>query len=109
MILGGLQRASPQPKRIMTLALPFRFYRNVHINNINGQAPKLLYMQHASIWVRLSYENSPLFSFAFSPCGGLQGIMPGGVSSPVRAFKSVGGNPIVFDRVKGAYAYDVDG
>ncbi len=38
-----------------------------------------------------------------------QGIMPGGVSSPVRAFKSVGGNPIVFDRVKGAYAWDVDG
>lgn len=34
--------------------------------------------------------------------------MPGGVSSPVRAFKSVGGNPVVFDRVKGAYAYDVD-
>jgi glutamate-1-semialdehyde 2,1-aminomutase len=34
--------------------------------------------------------------------------MPGGVSSPVRAFKSVGGNPIVFDRVKGAYAWDVD-
>lgn len=35
--------------------------------------------------------------------------MPGGVSSPVRAFKSVGGNPVVFDRVKGAYAWDVDG
>ena len=36
-------------------------------------------------------------------------LMPGGVSSPVRAFKSVGGEPIVFDRVKGAYAWDVDG
>jgi len=35
--------------------------------------------------------------------------MPGGVSSPVRAFKSVGGEPIVFDKVKGAYAWDVDG
>ncbi|WP_421655493.1 aminotransferase class III-fold pyridoxal phosphate-dependent enzyme [Leptothermofonsia sp. ETS-13] len=35
--------------------------------------------------------------------------MPGGVSSPVRAFKSVGGQPIVFDRVKGAYVWDVDG
>ena len=34
--------------------------------------------------------------------------MPGGVSSPVRAFKSVGGSPVVFDRVKGAYAWDVD-
>ena len=37
-----------------------------------------------------------------------QALMPGGVSSPVRAFKSVGGQPIVFDRVKGPYAWDVD-
>ena len=36
-------------------------------------------------------------------------LLPGGVNSPVRAFKSVGGGPIVFDRVKGAYAFDVDG
>jgi glutamate-1-semialdehyde 2,1-aminomutase len=35
--------------------------------------------------------------------------MPGGVNSPVRAFKSVGGEPIVFERVKGSYAFDVDG
>lgn len=35
--------------------------------------------------------------------------MPGGVSSPVRAFKSVGGQPIVFDRVKGCRAWDIDG
>ncbi|MDJ0554611.1 MAG: glutamate-1-semialdehyde 2,1-aminomutase [Microcoleaceae cyanobacterium MO_207.B10] len=40
---------------------------------------------------------------------GAQKLMPGGVSSPVRAFKSVGGQPIVFDRVKGAYIWDVDG
>jgi glutamate-1-semialdehyde 2,1-aminomutase len=38
-----------------------------------------------------------------------QKLMPGGVSSPVRAFKSVGGQPIVFDHVKGAYIWDVDG
>ncbi len=38
-----------------------------------------------------------------------QNLMPGGVSSPVRAFKSVGGQPIVFDRVGGAYIWDVDG
>lgn len=38
-----------------------------------------------------------------------QSLMPGGVNSPVRAFKSVGGQPIVFDRVKGAYIWDVDG
>lgn len=37
-----------------------------------------------------------------------QKLMPGGVNSPVRAFKSVGGQPIVFDRVKGAYIWDAD-
>lgn len=35
--------------------------------------------------------------------------IPGGVNSPVRAFKSVGGTPIFIDRAKGAYLYDVDG
>jgi glutamate-1-semialdehyde 2,1-aminomutase len=38
-----------------------------------------------------------------------QTLIPGGVSSPVRAFKSVGGQPIVFDRVAGANIWDVDG
>lgn len=36
-------------------------------------------------------------------------LMPGGVSSPVRAFSSVGGGAVVFDRVKGSKAYDIDG
>jgi len=31
-----------------------------------------------------------------------QSLLPGGVNSPVRAFRSVGGGPIVFDRVKGS-------
>lgn len=35
--------------------------------------------------------------------------MPGGVNSPVRAFKSVGGQPIIFDSVKGCRMWDVDG
>jgi len=38
-----------------------------------------------------------------------QDLLPGGVNSPVRAFKSVGGQPIVFQRVKDAYAWDEDG
>ena len=38
-----------------------------------------------------------------------QKLMPGGVSSPVRAFKSVGGQPIVFEKVEGAHIWDVDG
>lgn len=36
-------------------------------------------------------------------------LMPGGVSSPVRAFKSVGGGAVVFDSVSGSKAVDVDG
>ena len=36
-------------------------------------------------------------------------LMPGGVSSPVRAFRSVGGTPRVIERAKGAYVTDVDG
>ncbi|HTE26303.1 glutamate-1-semialdehyde 2,1-aminomutase [Flavitalea sp.] len=35
--------------------------------------------------------------------------IPGGVNSPVRAFKSVGGNPIFIERAKGAYLFDADG
>lgn len=35
--------------------------------------------------------------------------IPGGVNSPVRAFKSVGGTPVFFKSAKGAYVTDVDG
>ncbi len=36
-------------------------------------------------------------------------VIPGGVNSPARAFKSVGGSPIVMDRANGPYLTDVDG
>lgn len=35
--------------------------------------------------------------------------IPGGVNSPVRAFDSVGGEPVMIDHAKGAYLYDVEG
>jgi glutamate-1-semialdehyde 2,1-aminomutase len=38
-----------------------------------------------------------------------QQSIPGGVNSPVRAFKSVGGTPLFIKQAKGAYLYDVDG
>ena len=38
-----------------------------------------------------------------------QKYIPGGVNSPVRAFKSVGGEPIFMQRAKGAYLWDADG
>lgn len=36
-------------------------------------------------------------------------VIPGGVNSPVRAFKSVGGTPLFIQKAKGAYLYDEDG
>ncbi len=49
------------------------------------------------------YNNSQsLFSRA-------QQSIPGGVNSPVRAFKSVGGTPVFMSKAKGAYLYDADG
>ena len=38
-----------------------------------------------------------------------QALLPGGVNSPVRAFKSVGGEPFFAARAEGAYLFDVDG
>jgi glutamate-1-semialdehyde 2,1-aminomutase len=38
-----------------------------------------------------------------------QQVIPGGVNSPVRAFKAVGGTPIFLTHAKGAYLYDEDG
>ena len=49
------------------------------------------------------YENSKrLFERA-------QKFIPGGVNSPVRAFRSVGGTPIFIKKAKGTYLYDADG
>ncbi|MBQ2003729.1 MAG: glutamate-1-semialdehyde 2,1-aminomutase [Peptococcaceae bacterium] len=36
-------------------------------------------------------------------------LIPGGVNSPVRAFKAVGDHPVFIERGEGAYLYDVDG
>jgi len=38
-----------------------------------------------------------------------QNHIPGGVNSPVRAFRAVGGTPVFFDKASGAYLYDVEG
>ena len=35
--------------------------------------------------------------------------IPGGVNSPVRAFKAVGGTPVFIDRSEGAYVFDCEG
>ncbi len=38
-----------------------------------------------------------------------QTLLPGGVDSPVRAFRAVGGQPLFIERGEGAYLYDMDG
>lgn len=38
-----------------------------------------------------------------------QQVIPGGVNSPVRAFKGVGGTPIFIEKAKGAYIFDTEG
>lgn len=38
-----------------------------------------------------------------------QKVIPGGVDSPVRAFKSVGGTPLFIQRGEGSYLFDIDG
>src|SRR5690349_175681 len=35
-------------------------------------------------------------------------VIPGGVNSPVRSFKGVGGEPLFISKAKGAYVYDQD-
>ena len=44
-----------------------------------------------------------------SPFIKAQKFIPGGVNSPVRAFKGVGGTPVFIDHASGAYLYDTDG
>jgi glutamate-1-semialdehyde 2,1-aminomutase len=50
----------------------------------------------------MNTKSSTLFTRA-------QNSIPGGVNSPVRAFKSVGGTPVFIKKAKGAYLFDEDG
>ena len=50
----------------------------------------------------MSSTNEGLFARA-------QQVIPGGVNSPVRSFRSVGGTPYFVDRAEGAHVYDVEG
>lgn len=65
---------------------------NYHEHNATNLAKKVMKYQ----------RSSALFAEA-------QKVIPGGVNSPVRAFKAVGGTPIFVEKAKGAYLYDTDG
>jgi hypothetical protein len=86
-----------------------------------GICPQVIYRSHQFVTYRLCsgarfsqlksidvLKEAKVGSLSLSP-DYLQELMPGGVSSPVRAFNAVGGSPVVFDHAKGAYAWDIDG
>lgn len=52
---------------------------------------------------------NPSFSRSKQLFAAASQVFPGGVNSPVRAFKGVGGDPIFVDRAQGAYFWDADG
>src|SRR5207249_10366433 len=53
-------------------------------------------------WVRGMSKSEQLFKRA-------QQLIPGGVNSPVRAFRAVGGHPLFIQRGEGSHIWDVDG
>lgn len=54
----------------------------------------------------MSSSNRPTSETLFAEA---RDLMPGGVNSPVRAFKAVGGTPVFFKRAKGSHLFDADG
>jgi len=63
---------------------------------------KLLQGPRRLVVTRVRARSEKLFAEA-------TGLLPGGVSSPVRAFRAVGGSPLFIERGEGAYLIDVDG
>jgi glutamate-1-semialdehyde 2,1-aminomutase len=54
-------------------------------------------------------NNNPKFANSRALFEQSEKVIPGGVNSPVRAFRSVGGTPVFFKKANGAYLWDVDG
>ena len=60
------------------------------------------FAKEVAAMVELTHNEESLSSAA-------SGVIPGGVNSPVRAFRSVGGTPYFVARAEGAYVWDVEG
>jgi glutamate-1-semialdehyde 2,1-aminomutase len=58
------------------------------------------------IYIKESLMNTSKSQSLFAEA---QNLIPGGVNSPVRAFRSVGGNPLFISKAKGSKIYDADG
>lgn len=54
-------------------------------------------------------ENDTRYARSRAAFARAQQAIPGGVNSPVRAFRAVGGDPLYFNRGAGAYVWDIDG
>ena len=68
---------------------------------LRGQGVGKLEQTHTSSGLKLTRSHA-LFQEA-------QNLLPGGVNSPVRAFRGVGGDPVFIERAQGPHLYDVDG
>ena len=69
---------------------------------MNGRFPRGPLLLEAYGIMEAHSRSSALFAEALT-------LIPGGVNSPVRAFRGVGGEPFFVDRAEGAHIWDVDG
>src|SRR5207249_3186475 len=89
-----------RPSAAGSTALPWRWSTWAPSS---GPAPTSSSPTSPASWPRpLAESNESLFKRASE-------VMPGGVSSPVRAFRSVGGTPYLVARGEGAHVWDVEG
>ncbi|KAJ0679982.1 putative glutamate-1-semialdehyde 2,1-aminomutase [Helianthus annuus] len=94
------------------LSLPSKLTkRPVHAYAVRRSASSSAYCRISSVKMAVSVDHKKNFPLkkseeAFNVA---KELMPGGVNSPVRAFESVGGQPIIFDSVKGSHMRDIDG
>ncbi len=75
---------------------------NYQLSTINYQLRTTTHYLQSTTYKKMLYKrSSALFDEAYQ-------YIPGGVNSPVRAFKSVGGVPLFMKAAKGAYLTDAD-
>lgn len=75
---------------------------------LNTNNSQHIHLAQGLIFV-FSFFNHYMFQKSIELFNRAQQSIPGGVNSPVRAFKSVGGTPVFIKKAKGAYMFDEDG
>jgi glutamate-1-semialdehyde 2,1-aminomutase len=78
----------------------------MHTPTLNTTAALPIHSTNSPIESEVQANRRPTSARLFAKA---QERIPGGVNSPVRAFRAVGGSPVFIKRAKGAYVYDEDG